>query len=482
MARLSSLRWRIAGALCLLTLIVVLPFVVVSQVLRRDTVNEALAGKAETLVALKAATAAHAVWNLDETELRLLLDGLSRDPDFHSAEIRAEFGKVFRRESNRPALGETLTSATAPLTFDNGGGPQWLGELTVTLSESRLAQRLDTQFAVALFTMLAFALLLALTLVVMLQRMVFLPLDLLVRSIATIRGGSWTPVPWRRADEFGRVIAAFNAMVENQRSSEEALREARDLAEQASRAKNSFLARMSHEMRTPLNVVIGFADLIRVDSAVRPEQRFYAQEIEQSGHRLLSMVVDVLDLAEIEAGGRPLNESEASPARMVEAALANLRPRRPNVDQVLELHLAEPLPRLFCDRVRVRRMLEHLIDNALKFNDAQGRAVLSVDVDPAGQLVFQIVNSGPGMSADKIALALMPFGQADESRTRRHEGAGLGLPLSRHYAALHGATLDIRSVPGQETVVTVAFPPERTLPTGASMGLPGAAVAAAEVD
>ena len=223
---------------------------------------------------------------------------------------------------------------------------------------------------------------------------------------------------------------------------------------------------MSHELKTPLNAVIGFADLMRQElfgPVNEPRYRSYIVDIHDNGRRLLTMINDILDLSRVEGGLLGLDEEPVCLFDIVLSAKDEVVESKPEAAPIA-VEVPPDLPLLYADRRRVRQILLHLFSNAVKFTPREGSIVVSAKLAVNGGLTVAISDTGIGMERERIGHALEPFKQLDSRLARRFEGVGLGLPLANAFARLHGAQLAIDSTPGKGTVVTIAFPPERTLP------------------
>ncbi|HEV7367578.1 sensor histidine kinase [Arenibaculum sp.] len=238
---------------------------------------------------------------------------------------------------------------------------------------------------------------------------------------------------------------------------------AKEVAEQASLAKSRFLATMSHELRTPLNAIIGFSEIIR-DKVLGEDDmdRYadYAGDIHSSGKHLLALINDILDLAKVEAGRY---EITLTPVRLEETIASSLRffePRARLGELRLVADLAPDLPMLLADERALRQVLLNLVSNAVKFTPPGGTIRISAR-PAAGRVTIEIADTGIGIPEDKLAAALTPFEQVDNSLQRRYEGTGLGLPLAKSLVELHGGQLAISSHVGAGTVVTFDLPSDR---------------------
>ena len=267
-------------------------------------------------------------------------------------------------------------------------------------------------------------------------------------------------------DWMGRIVC-YEGTVEDvtaRYAAERALRKALAEAEEASRAKSAFLAAMSHELKTPLNAVLGFSEIIR-DEVLGPIQppryRAYASDIHASGTRLLAIISDVLDVARLSGGAITLNARPYPVAVLAEEAVTMARIATEDQRDVT-LEIAPGLPQIDADPQRLRQSLSNLLSNALKFTPEGGQIALKAWRDAAGGVCFAVRDTGIGMDREKIAAALEPFRQLDGSLARRFEGAGLGLAITKSLVELHGGTLTIESAIGAGTTVTIALPPART--------------------
>jgi signal transduction histidine kinase len=241
---------------------------------------------------------------------------------------------------------------------------------------------------------------------------------------------------------------------------------ARDLAERANEVKSMFLANVSHELRTPLNAIIGFSELM-VGEMMGPlgndKYRTYARDIHDSGSHLLAVINDILDLSKAEAGKLELEESWFEMTEIVAAAGRLLSQRAAAAKLVLLVSLPPDLPMLHADQRKLKQVLLNLLSNAIKFTKPGGRVALTVTVTTAG-VNFIVEDTGVGIPAAYLDRVLLPFIQVDNSFSRPHQGTGLGLPLVKAIAELHGGHLQLTSQEGIGTTASVLLPPERLAP------------------
>ena len=241
------------------------------------------------------------------------------------------------------------------------------------------------------------------------------------------------------------------------------LHRAFEAAAAGSQAKSQFLATMSHELRTPLNAIIGFSEIMAVE-ALGPignaRYKEYAELVHASGSHLLSLINDILDFSKIDAGRLELHEELLEVDEIVSETLKMTRGQADAAGVRIAESDCAGVPALRADRRRLRQILLNLLSNAIKFTPSGGEVRISAAHIDQG-ITITVADSGIGMAAADIPKALERFGQIDSSLGRKYEGTGLGLPLSKRLAELHGGTLVIDSTLGVGTRVTINFPANR---------------------
>jgi len=233
-------------------------------------------------------------------------------------------------------------------------------------------------------------------------------------------------------------------------------------AEASNRSKYEFLANLSHEMRAPLNAIIGFSGMMRDRSFGPLNDKYleYANIIGDSGRHLLAIITDILDLAKSDANRLSLAEEPVDIGRVVylSSTIVQEMARQAQVEFVNEIE--EGLPPLVGDQAKMTQILVNLLSNAIKFTAPGGRVRLNVQSGAGGAIFLRVEDTGIGMSAEQIPIALAPFGQIDAGLDRKYDGVGLGLPLTKRLVELHGGTISIDSEPGKGTAVSVHLPAE----------------------
>jgi signal transduction histidine kinase/CheY-like chemotaxis protein len=235
---------------------------------------------------------------------------------------------------------------------------------------------------------------------------------------------------------------------------------ARGRAEAANEAKSRFLATISHEIRTPLNGILGMADLLR-DAGLDAESASYVDAIRSSGSALARLIDEILDISKIEAGKIELSKEPFDLHQLVEGVVELLAPGAQGKGLEIAASIAAGTPRLVMgDPLRLRQVLTNLAGNAIKFTERGGIGV-SV-ASNRGMLDFEVVDTGPGVPADRRTAIFEDFEQGDGSSSRQHEGAGLGLAISRRIVVLMGGELTLADAPGAGSSFrfSIVLPPQ----------------------
>lgn len=250
------------------------------------------------------------------------------------------------------------------------------------------------------------------------------------------------------------------ARVDAERARMEA-EQARMEAERANAAKSEFLAAMSHDLRTPLNAIIGFSEIMQSEvfgPLGDARYRGYLDDIHYSGHLLVSLINDILDISRIEAGKYKMMPERVLLPNLIETCFRHVGPMASKAGVDLRMAGDDDMPEVIADRRAMIQIVNNLLTNAVKY--APESESVSVHLLRCGNdsVEIQVSDSGPGMSAGEIETAMAPFERIDSKQSRKHEGSGLGLYLSANLARLHGGTLRIWSERNKGTTVVVSLP------------------------
>jgi len=292
-------------------------------------------------------------------------------------------------------------------------------------------------------------------------------------------------------------LAAFAQDITERKRAEEAIRRSKSEAEHANAAKSAFLANMSHEIRTPMTAILGFAELIgnsieccaacseHMACATRVQNRGYIQVIRRNGEHLLCLINDILDLSKIEAGRMDMQRAPCSPVQIVEDVVSLMRVRAIEKGISLEARYKFPLPETtLSDPVRVRQILVNLVGNALKFCSHGGAEIavrFTTEVHAGGSsIVFDVKDTGIGITPEQIGRLFHPFAQADASTTRQYGGTGLGLAISKRLAEALGGNIYVVSRPGEGSTFTLKLEAELPEPVRMLNGISEAARASCQ--
>ena len=237
------------------------------------------------------------------------------------------------------------------------------------------------------------------------------------------------------------------------------LHKAKDEAESANRAKSEFLANMSHEIRTPMNAILGFTELLKrgYDKSERDSEKFL-NTIHSSGTHLLELINDILDLSKVEAGKMEMERIPCAPHQIVREVVTVLTGRAREKGISMEFQARSPVPATIqTDPARLRQIVTNLVGNAIKFTERGSiRVVLHLKERNGRSLfAFDVIDSGIGITGDKLEAIFDPFVQADTSVTRRFGGTGLGLSISRRFARALGGDIVASSEPGKGSTFAV---------------------------
>lgn len=282
--------------------------------------------------------------------------------------------------------------------------------------------------------------------------------------VARQRDGRLVPLSIRIGRlKSGEFCVVFRRIVQ-WKETEQELVAARRKAETMSAAKSDFLARVSHEIRTPLNAIIGFSEVMsheRFGPIGNERYRQYLKDIQASGEHLVELLSDIVDLSKIEAGKLELNPATVSLNDIAHQAVTIMQPQATRERVVMRVALSSDLQNIIADPRSVRQILLNLLSNAIKFTEAGGQIIVSTASSGRGGVVLRVRDTGRGMSAKDLAVALEPFRQVGTDDRVGPRGSGLGLPLTKALAEANRARFSIESAENSGTLVEIEFPAAR---------------------
>ena len=259
-----------------------------------------------------------------------------------------------------------------------------------------------------------------------------------------------------------RMEADYRKRMDTLMAELEAAHQAKQQALTLAQTRTDFLTQMSHELRTPLNAILGFSEMMTTQTAGPMEnQRYleYAEIIHSSGVHVLSLVNDLLDLSKLDAGKLELQVEQVEILKIIIDCVRLVGAQATREHIGISVHVFDGVDRLCGDSKRLRQMLLNLLSNALKFTPVGGE--VTIDVFRRGEdVAIAVSDNGIGIRAEDIPKVLEPFGQVESEMSHKHPGTGLGLPLTKELAELHGGSLTMESNIDVGTTVTIILPPD----------------------
>jgi signal transduction histidine kinase len=273
-----------------------------------------------------------------------------------------------------------------------------------------------------------------------------------------------TLLTFRDQSAMRRMEDGYRRQIEALKEDLAAARHARRKAMDTARARKNFLTSTSHELRTPLNAILGFSEIIakEIYGPLQNERyREYAELIHSSGAHVLSLVNDLLDLSKLDAGKLELRVEPVEILKIIIDCVRSVEAQSTRDHIGISVRVYDGVDRLCGDNKRLRQMLLNLLSNALKFTPVGGD--ISIEVFRRGpDIAISVSDSGIGIKAEDIPKVLEPFGQVESALSQKHQGTGLGLPLTKELAELHGGSLTMESNVDVGTTVTITLPPDPT--------------------
>ena len=431
----------------------------------------------ETLAEVLGSNSTAALTFGDQKAALEILSALRAKARLSQARIYSADGKLFASYT-RPGLAHELP----PPAFEREGGrfelhrvflfhpiklnDQEIGTIYLESDLQELHQRL-LQFVVTVTLVLSVASLVGLALSSKLQKVISAPileLARVARRVSTEKNYGIRAAR-RNDDEIGHMVDDFNDMLRQIQQQDGELKRhrnyleeeiaartselliAKEKAEAASHAKSQFLANVTHEMRTPMNGIMGMTELL-LDTSLTDEQREFLMMVKFSAHSMMKLVDGILDFAEIEAGSLEMESTEFDLCSCIRQTVETLAADAQRKGLQLDCEIGHGVPAVVSgDAKRLRQVLLNLAENAIKFTD-HGKVELRVTPGKGDAIHFEVIDTGIGIAREKRDAVFEAFTQADGSSTRRHGGTGLGLTISKRLVELMGGEIGVESVPG----------------------------------
>ena len=454
------------------------------------TYKRLIVGELKAVAEIIASNVTAAVVFDDPASARETLAALRAKPGIVAARIYRYDGSLFAEFAAQPATGEDGRISAPPL---RAGKPlpgergqefslldgyidlhapidldgETIGTLYLRSDLKQMYDIIDAYLVLAGFVVL-FLIIFAFLIASRLHKVVTEPVLNLLETMQAVSSDQDYSVRARKHadDELGELSDGFNEMLAKIQARDDNQRAAWREAEAASRAKTEFLANMSHELRTPLNAIIGFSEIIQTEMLGplgNDRYKSYAQDIRASGHHLLEVIGDILDISKVEAGEFELNAEATDLGEIIELCLRLVRERAQAAGITLDVEIDPALPQLLLDRRLIKQSLLNLLSNAIKFSPDPGPVTVRAARVSDGSVLLVVTDAGMGIAEADIPRILQPFSQVVSAFSRSHEGTGLGLALTKSFIEAHDGSLELRSKVGEGTVVSLRFPPQRVI-------------------
>ena len=400
-----------------------------------------------------------------------MLQMIKRDSDFESARITDEDGNVLFQWRRQHGGGGVRNGEPPHRVLSFTRSIELLGEKFGNLSAewdiSAAESQIDKHAYIIASGVGGASILLSLFIYLLTNSFAIGPINRIMQRVSGFRDdnyGTRALLPTFAADELVRLDDSVNDLAQHlshKEMREAELREAKEMAEAASQAKTEFLANMSHELRTPLNAINGFSEMMSMEfygPLGDDHYRDYAQKIHFSGNHLLSLINDILDISRVESGKAILEISPVDLRELAIGILDMMEEKCRHSSLILTTDIATDVPLINADPRRLQQILLNILSNAMKYTPGGGSITFSLSWDNERGAILTVRDTGIGIAPQQIATAFEPFSRIESAYSRSHDGTGLGLPLAKVMAEMHGGTLELSSELGTGTLVTIILP------------------------
>jgi signal transduction histidine kinase/ActR/RegA family two-component response regulator len=446
----------------------------------RSQFEDSMKSELQSLTAVIGQAAEASLLFHDGESAERFLESLSAKPSIISARVIANDGSVlaeYRNNRASPEIGREPIFCGEEYCYATGeivSGGEKLGWVTVASDLSQFHSQLAENLRTLLFSVM-FAFLIALTVAYSLKRVIASPLVRIAELVKKVssRHDYSLRIPIvalkHNRNEISALVNGINQMLDRIEKRDAELVQAREAANQANRAKSEFVANTSHEIRTPINNIIGFTEML-AETVREPVERRYIDLIKISAESLLSVINDILDLSKIEAGRMELHPVLCNFREYLERVCAPLEVQAKAKGLTLAINLDAKLPaEILVDEKRLGQVVINFVNNAIKFTDSPGVVSIDLRVEDISEervsFTVSVADTGVGISKEAQKRIFEAFCQADPSTTRKYGGTGLGLSISRSIINLMGGEIELESAPGKGSRFSFSI----TVPLGSSV-------------
>ncbi len=485
--RIGSIRYKFLLVVIPLLLITLIFTSLILDVNINKIETNRLTHKLDTLSDTYGRLLASSLWVLDYDRLELVLNAVIADSEVIHVSVFDEASNLITSAGAADNNGtpELHTSINIYFKINAESDPVVVGKLELQLTNAEVEAAARNRLDLSIILAILLTITITASALIANRWSIGIPLKRVMNSIRHYENtGERTQVDGSNKDEIGVVIHAFNSMQIRQSVYEnelkaarddleqrvqrrtEALVKARDEAELAKLSMSKFLANISHELRTPLNAILGLSEFMMGEHLGPVENKKYKEyigDIHNSGHYLLELIDDVLDLSKVEFGKMQLNETKfdlriatTNALRIAEGWTSS------SATKITQDYPEDPFI-ILADERAIKQILLNLFSNAIKFSTDVSDILIKLEYLPEAGCKIIVADKGQGIAPENLSKILEPFTQVDDPYTRTHKGTGLGLPLVKSLVELHGGTITITSELGVGTTVEATLPLERVI-------------------
>ncbi len=457
LTRLPGISWKFLAILIPSVTFTALLFVALFAYLKYNELDRELHTKVKLISQVHGLAVAEPLWTLNTESMERSVQTIAINPEITCAEVlEADSRPVYRWPEDCVGEADEDLVYKTELVFHN----QTVGNMRLHFTKTLIFNTLlrDVEIGALLFFMLVIVT--SIVAFIALRLIVGTPVAHLMQSIhAAEKGETRRRVYWFSNDELGRVISAYNEMIQQVDQHTLELIDAREQAEAATKTKSRFLANMSHELRTPLNAVIGITEMMREDAVDNNQDTEPCDRVARAGKHLLGLIDNILDLSKIEADKLVLEKRELPIRKLLQEVVTTAMPLAEKNGNQLNYSCGDIPDIMLVDQVRLRQIILNLLGNACKFT-RNGEISLIVDIESradARYVTFSVEDTGIGIPAEQIQRLFEDFTQIEGPGKQEYAGTGLGLAISQRICRLMDSEIIVTSVEDQGSIFSFAL-------------------------